>query len=196
MAEKTYHHKNLKNDLIKTGIEIVSSEGKDKLSLRRVAAACGVSHAAPYSHFKNKEELLEAMQVYITEQLSEALSDVIKTHKSDAGILERVGKEYVMFFVKNPFYFSFLFTESNLKIDLTQREGTTMNFRPFEIYRELVLSLLEKVGFPGEKRKDAVIATWSFVHGLTAVATMNQVQYDEDWEVKLPELLMMLNCSY
>ena len=58
---QTYHHKDLRNALIETGIQIVNTEGVNAFSLRKVAAACGVSHAAPYSHFQNKEELLEEM---------------------------------------------------------------------------------------------------------------------------------------
>ena len=54
---QTYHHKDLRNALIETGIQLVSTEGVNAFSLRKVAAACGVSHAAPYSHFQNKEEL-------------------------------------------------------------------------------------------------------------------------------------------
>ena len=61
MPKKQYHHKDLRNALIEKGIEIVNSEGLYSFSLRKVAAACGVSHAAPYSHFQSKEELLEAM---------------------------------------------------------------------------------------------------------------------------------------
>ena len=52
---QTYHHKDLRNALIETGIQLVSTEGVNAFSLRKVAAACGVSHAAPYSHFQNKE---------------------------------------------------------------------------------------------------------------------------------------------
>lgn len=59
MEKKPYHHKNLKNDLIEKGIELVNKNGINQLSLRKVAQACGVSHAAPYSHFSNKEELLQ-----------------------------------------------------------------------------------------------------------------------------------------
>ena len=46
---QTYHHKDLRNALIETGIQLVSTEGINAFSLRKVAAACGVSHAAPYS---------------------------------------------------------------------------------------------------------------------------------------------------
>ena len=64
---QSYHHKDLRKALIETGIELVSKEGVSAFSLRKVAAACGVSHAAPYSHFQNKEELLNAMQIFITD---------------------------------------------------------------------------------------------------------------------------------
>ena len=53
-----YHRKDLKNLLIEKGIEIVNTDGLQSFSLRKAAAACKVSHAAPYSHFHNKEELL------------------------------------------------------------------------------------------------------------------------------------------
>ena len=67
--KQSYHHKDLRNALIEKGIEIVSKEGIHSFSLRKVAAACGVSHAAPYSHFQNKEELLEAMQLFYYRQI-------------------------------------------------------------------------------------------------------------------------------
>ena len=51
---QTYHHKDLRNALIETGIQIVNTEGVNAFSLRKVAAACGVSHAAPYIHIQNK----------------------------------------------------------------------------------------------------------------------------------------------
>lgn len=70
---QTYHHKDLRNALIETGIHLVNTEGVNSFSLRKVAAACGVSHAAPYSHFQNKEELLEAMQLFITDRFSKQL---------------------------------------------------------------------------------------------------------------------------
>lgn len=41
---QTYHHKDLRNALIETGIQLVSTEGVNAFSLRKVAAACGVSH--------------------------------------------------------------------------------------------------------------------------------------------------------
>ena len=82
MPKKQYHHKDLRNALIEKGIEIVNSEGLHSFSLRKVAAACGVSHAAPYSHFQSKEELLDAMQQHITDQFSQMLDQVILNYEN------------------------------------------------------------------------------------------------------------------
>ena len=40
MKEKTYHHENLKKELIEAGIEMMNEEGEDALSLRKIAARC------------------------------------------------------------------------------------------------------------------------------------------------------------
>lgn len=61
--EKTdkYHHGNLKKELIEEGIKLMNEVGESGLSLRKIAIRCGVSNAAPYAHFKSKEELLCGM---------------------------------------------------------------------------------------------------------------------------------------
>ena len=115
---QTYHHKDLRNALIETGIQLVSTEGVNGFSLRKVAAACGVSHAAPYSHFQNKEELLEAMQLFITDRFSKQLESTVQKNNNVAEILKDMGIAYVSFFVENPAYFQFLYSQSNIKIDL------------------------------------------------------------------------------
>ena len=62
MADR-YHHGNLRQALIDAGIKIINENGEEALSLRKAAAACDVSHAAPYAHFKDKDELLEAINL-------------------------------------------------------------------------------------------------------------------------------------
>lgn len=91
-------------------IKLVNTEGLHSFSLRKVAAACGVSHAAPYSHFQSKEELLDAMQQYITDEFSRILEEAIQGNENTSGLLENMGIAYVSFFVDNPRYFSFIFS--------------------------------------------------------------------------------------
>ena len=64
----SYHHGNLRQALIDAGVRIINESGEENLSLRQVALRCKVSHAAPYAHFKDKEELVEAIKTSVTEQ--------------------------------------------------------------------------------------------------------------------------------
>ena len=194
--KQTYHHNDLKKDLIKKGIDLVNNEGLKSFSLRKVAAACGVSHGAPYSHFKNKEKLLSEIQIHITEEFSKVLKETIAKHGEKPDVLEHLGKAYVVFFMDNPHYFSFLYTQSNIRIDLTLNENEDSNYGPFEIYKELSLSLMEKANYPKYKQKDAVIALWSFIHGIASLATMKKVYYDENWEKKIVDFMNVFNCSF
>lgn len=196
IKQQSYHHKDLKNALIEKGIELVNTEGLQSFSLRKVAAACGVSHAAPYGHFQHKDELLNAMQNHITNEFSKILENTITIYNGDPNILEYLGKAYIVFFMDNPHYFSFLYTQSNMKIDLSFHADSALNYRPFEIYKEMLLKVMDKNNYPKEKQKDAVIALWSFIHGIASVATMKNVFYDEDWKRKITDLMCVFNCSF
>ena len=59
--QKSYHHGNLRAELLDTAIEQLRQVGADELSLRALARAIGVSQTAPYRHFADKGELLAAM---------------------------------------------------------------------------------------------------------------------------------------
>ena len=190
MNEKNYHHGNLKSCLIEAGIELVNAEGEKHFSLRKVAIMCGVSNAAPYSHFKNKEELHEAMKSYVTVQFTEELSNSIKGEDlDDPYTLVKLGKSYVMFFIKNPQYFEFLFSQSCINVDLNIYNGAKSNFPPFELLKELHFKILRKNGMSDEKIKDAIISAWATVHGLAAIATMKGIIYDKNWESKIEDII-------
>jgi AcrR family transcriptional regulator len=60
-SPKSYHHGNLRAELLDTAIEQLRAGDADDLSLRALARAVGVSQTAPYRHFADKGELLAAM---------------------------------------------------------------------------------------------------------------------------------------
>ena len=61
MEKEKYHHGDLKQALIEAGMKILREEGVNALTLRSAARSAGVSHSAPYSHFKDKQALLAAI---------------------------------------------------------------------------------------------------------------------------------------
>ena len=143
-----YHRKDLKNLLIEKGIEIVNTEGLQSFSLRKAAAACKVSHAAPYSHFHNKEELLNAMQLHITKRFSKALKTAISENKDTAGLLKNLGIAYVSFFIENPAYFQFLYSKSDIKVDLTLSIPDEENYSPYILYKNNKFIMERKYFYP------------------------------------------------
>jgi AcrR family transcriptional regulator len=96
-AQKTYHHGNLKQELIATAIKIVELEGVEAISLRKVGATIGVSQAALYRHFKNKTSLLMAVAVVAYEQLIGQQQDAYKSSDSHLKNVQTQGETYVHF---------------------------------------------------------------------------------------------------
>ena len=187
MEKKPYHHKNLKNDLIEKGIELVNKNGINQLSLRKVAQACGVSHAAPYSHFSNKEELLQEMQLHITKKFTEVLENTVSQYRGTPIFLLEFGKAYISFFISH---------QGNIQIDLNIDSGRESNYQPFAIYKEQVLKLLADTNMTQSKKEDLIVALFAYVQGLTTLATMENVHYAYKWEDKLTDLIGIFSCEF
>ena len=61
MQQTSYHHGDLRNSLVSIGADMLNTRGVAGISLREIARTIGVGHNAPYRHFRNKHELLEAI---------------------------------------------------------------------------------------------------------------------------------------
>ena len=135
----TYHHGNLREALIEAGIRIINECGEDALSLRKVASACNVSHAAPYAHFKDKNELIEAIKESVTEQLMVEMEDAVRSAVNSENAIVGMGNRYVSFFRGNPDYFKFLFGRQNITAHLMIDAKTDNDYPPFVLLKEAYL---------------------------------------------------------
>ena len=111
MDNKPYHHGNLRSALVEAGLELISTEGEETLSLRKAALKCGVSNAAPYAHFNNKDEFIAAIQQHIMDLFVSTLEQAAEMYENAPDFLPMLGTTYVKFFYHNPVYFDFLFPE-------------------------------------------------------------------------------------
>ena len=180
----TYHHGNLRQALIDAGIKIINESGEENLSLRKVAAACNVSHAAPYAHFKDKEELIDAIKNNVTERFMEELETAVNGKISADEAIIAMGKTYVTFFSNNPDYYVFLFGKQNITAHLQMNKEYKNDYPPFLLLRRMYLRHLEENGLEKtfEEQEIEIIKIWSIVHGMASIACMKGVKSSINWK--------------
>lgn len=196
MENKPYHHGDLRRVLIETGIELIKQEGEEALSLRKVAMKCGVSNAAPYAHFRNKGEFIAAIQQHIMELFTSSLEKIVEEYTNTSALLPMLGKAYVMFFYQNPFYFDFLFSRKNISIKLSLNNSNEIENPPLAILQKTANLVFHKANLSEKMIQDKIIAMWALVHGLSAIITMPNIEYDDKWEVRIEEIIKSISVPY
>lgn len=186
MEEKTYHHGNLRDAMIEAGIAIISSEGLAQLSLRRVAADCGVSHAAPYKHFESKEALLSAMKTHIADGTAQHLRQSIPHDGTDEEKLLAFGKSYVHYFVEHPAYYRFLFMQSDYQLTI-QKDG--IQSKDFELFSSFIGIAGNLMDSSGEALAINIITMLAVVNGLIALFISDNIKTDVDYHVIVDKIL-------
>ena len=106
---KPYHHGNLRETLLRAAIGLVGEVGPTAFTLREVARRAGVSHNAPYRHFRDKEDLIRAVAA---EGYGELTSAMIAAAARQARALDRLkhaGLAYIDFALRRPEHFTVMF---------------------------------------------------------------------------------------
>ena len=189
----SYHHGNLRSALINAGIKLINEEGKANLSLRKVASLCDVSHSAPYAHFKDKDELIEAIKESVTNSFMEELNNAIKTSKNSEEAILNMGRSYVTFFINNPDYFKFLFSNQNITAHLRVDKEYENDYPPFILLKNEYLKYLKEKNIErtNDEKEIDIIKIWSTVHGLASLACQPNVEVSFNWEEKLKSNLLL-----
>jgi AcrR family transcriptional regulator len=168
-ARSTYHHGNLHRALIDAALRILQAEGSAALSLRGAARAAGVSQAAPYRHFADKEQLLAAVAEEGFRSLNAAA--LAATAGLERDLVNRFlmqGQTYVSFAVAHPAQFRLMFGR-----ELAGRsEHPGLEAAAEETFARLLGAVREgqAAGLlrPGDPM-DQAMAAWSMVHGLSSL---------------------------
>jgi AcrR family transcriptional regulator len=187
----SYHHGDLKNALIQAGIEILSKEGVNALSLRKVARKAGVSHAAPYAHFADKQALVAAISTEGYNKLYESVYHAVQRHQGDPlRQFVEAAWAYVEFALTDPDHF---------KITLSGVVEKEKDYPAFvEISRKsfrLVVELVEagqRAGILNAGPPDLVAASvWGLVHGFASLILEDQLSHTLLERYSLKEMLIL-----
>lgn len=105
---RPYHHGNLRESLLAAADELLGRTGLQGLTLREVARAAGVSHAAPYHHFANLDDLLAAVAARSFERLGQAMEAASRQPDAREALLQ-IGDAYVGHARAQPAHFRLMF---------------------------------------------------------------------------------------
>lgn len=176
--EKPYHHGDLRAALIQAGLAILAEEGVQALTLRAAARRAGVSHAAPYRHFADKEALLAAIA---EEGFNMFAAEVEAARARFAGSpreqLEETAWAYVRFALAHPDHLRVMFGGS-IEDPQAYPGLRAAGSRAFAVLVDIMQAGQDAGAIvAGEARVLALIA-WTQVHGLSLLLISRQVPRD------------------
>ena len=169
-AERGYHHGNLKEALLQAALGLIAEKGAAGFTFADAARMAGVSPAAPYRHFRDRDELLSSIAQRGFEMFESALSAAWDDGRPDTvTAFERVGKAYLKFAREEPAFYSAMF-ESGLPVDLNPALQAASE-RAFGIIRAAA-ERLAALAPPGATRPPALMMAlhiWSMSHGVASL---------------------------
>jgi AcrR family transcriptional regulator len=178
--ERPYHHGDLRNALLRAGLQILDKEGIGAITLRAVAARAGVSHAAPAHHFGNVKGLMTALAAIAFNRLHASIQAAVDAApKLPAEQIRAAGKGYVRFAEENPGLFRLMFNSSLLDHadPGLQRAGD----RAYQQLLDIAAPATALLGGRGEDDVTAVaLQMWCTVHGFAHLLLEGQIASPRD----------------
>jgi AcrR family transcriptional regulator len=156
-SKATYHHGDLRAELVRAAMELLEERGESALSLRAVARRAGVSPAAPYRHYADREALVSAVAAVGYRELAERLA-AAHPSPSTPEQLASVAIAYVQFALERPALFRIMFGEP-CDHDNDERVAATA---AVSLYVRAIVAR----SFPQADADALATAVWALVHGL------------------------------
>ncbi len=168
-GSRGYHHGNLKEALVRAALELIAEKGPAGFTFADAARWAGVSPAAPYRHYRDRDALLadvaqrgfEAFTAALVKAWDDGRPDVLKA-------FDRLGKAYLAFAKREPAYYSAMF-EAGVPLD-TDPQLRTASENAFAVLRGAADQLVALL--PARGRPPALMVAlhvWSMTHGVASL---------------------------
>jgi AcrR family transcriptional regulator len=166
---RSYHHGNLKETLLRAALELIAQKGPAGFTFAEAARWAGVSPAAPYRHFRDRDELLASVALRGFNQFEAALARAWDDGLPDVfTALDRLGKAYLDFARSEPAYYSAMF-EAGIP-PATNPELREAGDRAFAVLRGAAEKLCAQT--PARTRPPALMVAlhiWAISHGIASL---------------------------
>lgn len=165
-STRRYHHGDLRAALVEAGLTLLAASAGEAPGLREVARAVGVSSAAVYRHFPNREALLRALALAGLAQLGAAQAAAMQAGATTKDAFNASGRAYVRFALANPSLYRLIFATAGTT-DRTDMPGDDN-----EPGRLLLGSVAQLYGdqLSADSQRIVALRAWAIVHGLAMLA--------------------------
>jgi AcrR family transcriptional regulator len=167
--ERGYHHGNLREALIQAARELIKEKGPAGFTFAEAARSAGVSAAAPYRHFRDREALLADVAREGFQRFEAMLTTGWANGKPDPiTAFHNTGRAYLTFARTEPAYYAAMF-ESGLPPDLSPELRAAAD-RAFGVLRTAAETLVGLL--PSGRRPPALMMSlhvWSMAHGIASL---------------------------
>ena len=164
-----YHHGNLREALMRAALDLIAEKGPAGFTFAEAARSAGVSPAAPYRHFRDRDELLASVALQGFGQFEAALTRAWDGGRPDPfTAFERLGRAYLAFARAEPAYYSAMF-EAGIPLD-TNPELRQAGDRAFAVLRTAAEALIATL--PSANRPPALMMAlhvWALAHGIASL---------------------------
>jgi AcrR family transcriptional regulator len=168
-SPRGYHHGNLKEALLRAALQLIAQKGPAGFTFAEAARWAGVSPAAPYRHFRDRDDLLANVALRGFEQFEIALARAWDDGRPDAlAALERMGRAYLAVARAEPAYYSAMF-ESGISPASTP-ELRAAGDRAFAVLRGAAEKLCAQLPLQGRPPSLMVaLHIWAMSHGIASL---------------------------
>jgi AcrR family transcriptional regulator len=164
-----YHHGNLKEALMRAALDLIAEKGPAGFTFAEAARSAGVSPAAPYRHFRDRDELLANVALNGFGQFEAALTRAWDNGRPDPfTAFDRLGKAYLAFARSEPAYYSAMF-EAGIPLE-TNPDLREAGERAFAVLRSAAEALI--AAMPLKTRPPALMMAlhvWALAHGVATL---------------------------
>ena len=177
MNEQTspYHHGSLRAALLAEAETMIAEGGAGSVTMREIGRRVGVSRAAPYRHFADKNSLLVAVAAIGFERLRDRLrSSGAAAPRSSVERFRRMGQEYVRFAIENPAHYRLMYgNEALARIDQPELREVANSL--FDQLVEVFHAHQRDSGIKKQDPRTQAYVAWSAVHGLASLVIEGQM---------------------
>ena len=174
-SRKPYHHGNLQEALLRAAIGLIGEVGPMAFTLREVARRAGVSHNAPYRHFRDKEDLITAVAEEGYRELNSLMLAAAGKHPRALNRLKYAGLAYIEFALRRPEHFAVMFDAPLSEKRHVEVIGPAKE--AFSTLMALVKNAQEEGDLVSGDSGGFALLAWTMVHGVAKLAITGRLPY-------------------